>query len=36
MFVHLRNPINVKQIEFLIICLYSEGGEDRFVVVQHF
>ena len=35
-FLHLRNPINVRQIELLIICLYSEGSEDRFVVVQHF
>ena len=35
-FVHLRNPINVRQIELLIVCLYSEGSEDRFVVVQHF
>ena len=34
-FVHLRNPINVRQIELLTIWLYSEGGEDRFVVVQH-
>ena len=35
-FMHLRNPINVRQIELLIVCLYSEGSEDRFVVVQHF
>ena len=35
-FVHLRNPINVKQIELHIICLYSERSEDRFVVVRHF
>ena len=34
-FVHLRNPINVRQIELLTIWLYSEWGEDRFVVVQH-
>ena len=34
-FVHLRNPINVRQFELLTIWLYSEGGEDRFVVVQH-
>ena len=34
-FVHLWNPINLGQIELLIICLYSEGSEDRFVVVQH-
>ena len=34
--VHLRNPINLRLIEFLSICLYSEGSEDRFVVVQHF
>ena len=34
--VHLRNPINVRQIELLAICLYSGGSEDRFVVVQHF
>ena len=30
--VHLRNPIEVRQIELL----YSEGSEDRLVVVQHF
>ena len=35
-FVHLRNPINVRQIEPLIICLYSEGSEDRFLVDQLF
>ena len=35
-FVHLRNPINVRQIELLVVCLYSEGSEDWFVVVQHF
>ena len=35
-FVHLRNPINVRQFELLTICLYSDGSEDRFVVVQHF
>ena len=34
-FVHLRNPINVRQIELLTIWLYSEGGENQFVVVQH-
>ena len=34
-FVHLQNPINVRQIELLTIWLYSEGGEDQFVVVQH-
>ena len=34
-FVHLRNPINVRQTELLTIWLNSEGGEDRFVVVQH-
>ena len=34
-FVHLRNTMHVRQIEFLTIWLYSEGGEDRFVVVQH-
>ena len=34
-FVHLRNPINVRQIELRTVCLYSEGGEDLFVVVQH-
>ena len=34
-FVHLRNPINVRQIELLRIWLYSEGRENRFVVVQH-
>ena len=34
-FVHLRNPINVRQIELLATWLYSEGGENRFVVVQH-
>ena len=35
-FVHLRNPINVRQNELLTICLYWEGNEDRFVVVQQF
>ena len=34
-FMHLRNPINVRQTELLTIWLNSEGGEDRFVVVQH-
>ena len=34
--VHIRNPINVRQIELLVICLYSEGSEERLVVVQHF
>ena len=34
--VHFRNPINVWQIGLLVISLYSEGSEDRFVVVQHF
>ena len=34
--VHLRTPMNVRQIEILTICLYSEGSEDRFVVVQQF
>ena len=34
-FVHLRNLINVRQIELFTIWLYSQGGEDRFVVVQH-
>ena len=34
--VHFRNPINVRQIVLLTICLYSERSEDRFVVVQHF
>ena len=27
---------NIRQIELLTICLYSEGSEDRFVVDQHF
>ena len=27
---------NVRKIELLIICLYSEGSEDRCVVVQYF
>ena len=31
-FVHLRNPINVRQIDLLT---RAEGGKDRFVVVQH-
>ena len=35
-FLHHRNSINVRRIELLLICLYSEGSEDRFVVVQHF
>ena len=34
-FVHLRNLINVRQIELPTIWLYSERGEDRFVVFQH-
>ena len=33
--VHLY-IINVRPIELIIICLYSEGIEDRYVVVQHF
>ena len=28
--MHLRNPINVRQIEHLV--LYSEGSEDRLVL----
>ena len=32
-FVHLCNPINVWRIELLIGCLYSEGSENRFMVV---
>ena len=32
-FVHLTNPINVWQIELFIGCLYSEGSENRFMVV---
>ena len=35
-FVHLWNPINIWQIEFVFMCIYSKGSEDRFVVVQHF
>ena len=34
--VHLRKPINVRQIELRIVCLYSEGSKDRLVVVKHF
>ena len=25
--VHIQNPLNVKQFELLIICLYSKGRE---------
>ena len=35
-FLYLWTPINIWQIEFVIICIYSKGSEDRFVVVQHF
>ena len=35
-FVHLRNPINIWQIQFVVIWIYSKGSENRFVVVQHF
>ena len=34
--MHLWNPINIWQIEFVLIWIYSKGGENRFVVVQHF
>ena len=34
--VHLRNRMNVRQMELLIIYLYSEGIKDRFGFVQHF
>ena len=35
-FMHLWNPINIWQIEFVLIWIYSKGSENRFVVVQHF
>ena len=31
--VHFWNPINVWQIKLFIGCLYSEGSENRFMVV---
>ena len=34
--MHLWNPINIWQIEFVLIWIYSKGSENRFVVVQHF
>ena len=34
--MHLLNPINIWQIEFVLIWIYSKGNENRFVVVQHF
>ena len=34
--MHLWNPINIWQIEFVLIQIYSKGSENRFVVVQHF
>ena len=33
-FLHLRNPINLRQIKLLIIWLYPERSEDRFMVVE--
>ena len=35
-FMHLWNPINIWQIEFVLIWIYSKGSENRFVVVQYF
>ena len=35
-FMHLWNPINIWQIEFVLIWIYSKGSVNRFVVVQHF
>ena len=32
----LWNPINIWQIEFVLIWIYSKGSENRFVVIQHF
>ena len=29
---HLWNPINLLQIEFVVICIYSKGSENIFVV----
>ena len=34
-FMHLWNPINIWQIEFVLIRIYSKRSENRFVVVQH-
>ena len=34
--MHLWNPVNIWQIEFAVICIYSKGSEKGFVVVQHF
>ena len=34
--MHLWNPINIWQIEFVLIWIYSKGSENRFVVVKHF
>ena len=34
--MHLWNLINILQIEFVLIWIYSKGSENRFVVVQHF
>ena len=35
-FKHLWDPINIWQIEFVLIWIYSKGSENRFVVAQHF
>ena len=35
-FMHLWNPINIWQIKFVLIWIYSKGSENRLVVVQHF
>ena len=34
--MHLLNPINIWQIEFVLIWIYSKESENRFLVVQHF
>ena len=34
--MHLWKPIDIWQIEFVLIWIYSKGSEYRFVVVQHF
>ena len=35
-FMHLWNPTNIWQMEFVLIWICSKGSENRFVVVQHF
>ena len=35
-FMYLWNPINIWQIEFVLIWIFSKGSENRFVVVHYF